>query len=159
MNLAKEVGHKELATLLAAAAASPRRRANLNLHPALADPIQRFFNCLEPGTFVRPHRHAPGRWELFVLIQGKAGVLLFSPGGAISQRVLLAPSASLAVEIPGGVFHTLVALAPATLLFEVKPGPYEAGSDKEFAPWAPHETLKDATARCVAVWEQEFKDA
>jgi len=156
MSAAKVVGQEQLAALREAARLAARRRANLNLHPELADPVQRFFNCFEPGSYVRPHRHDPHRWELFVLLQGKAGVLLFSPEGAIFQRVLLAPTASLAVEIPGGVFHTLVALAPSTVLFEVKPGPYQALADKDFAPWAPSEAEDQAARKLLAAWQREF---
>ncbi|MGC8915791.1 MAG: WbuC family cupin fold metalloprotein [Thermoanaerobaculum sp.] len=145
----------ELAHLAAKAETAPRRRANLNLHPSLTDPIQRFFNCFQPGTYVRPHRHEPGRFELFVLLAGKAGVLLFDGEGNVKERVLLAPEGAPAVEIPGGVVHTLVALAPKTLLFEVKPGPYEPLTDKDFAPWAPPEGSPEA-ANVLRAWEALF---
>ena len=38
------------------AANSPRRRKNHNLHQE-SDLVQRFLNVLQPGTYVRPHRH------------------------------------------------------------------------------------------------------
>lgn len=129
----------ELKAAQAAALASLRKRKNVNVHPQLDDTIQRFFNCLEPETYVRPHRHAPGKFELFVLLSGAAGVLLFDQQGGVTEKHLLAPEAAVAVEIPGGALHTVVALAPHTVLFEVKPGPYEPLTDKDFAPWAPAE--------------------
>lgn len=46
-----------LDTLAVSAAASLRRRANHNVYPTLDAPVQRFFNALEPDTYVRPHRH------------------------------------------------------------------------------------------------------
>ena len=70
------VGCELVGELSARAAASPRRRANHNLHPELADPVQRFLNAMEPGTYVRPHRHmAPEpKWELFVVLDGEVVV-------------------------------------------------------------------------------------
>ena len=37
-------------------------------------------------------------------------------------------------------------LEPDTVVFEVKPGPYQPTSDKDFAPWAPAEGGPDAPA-------------
>jgi hypothetical protein len=50
--------------LLSRAAASPRKRANLNLHTELSDPTNRFLNAGLSGTYVRPHCHRIGKWEL-----------------------------------------------------------------------------------------------
>lgn len=40
-----------------AAATSPRLRAHRNFHPELSDPVQRLAIAMEPGTYIRPHRH------------------------------------------------------------------------------------------------------
>lgn len=145
----------QLAELLRASRTSPRRRAHNNFHPQLVDPIQRFFNCLQPGSYVRPHRHAFHRFELFVLLSGQAGILTFEEGGRPCEHFLLAPEAALAVEIPGGVTHTVLALEEDTLLFEVKPGPYDALTDKDFASWAPPEG-DPSCAWFLAQWERLF---
>lgn len=42
-----------------AAATSPRLRAHRNFHPELSDPVQRLAIAMEPGTYIRPHRHRP----------------------------------------------------------------------------------------------------
>ena len=42
-------------------------------------------------------------------------------------------------HIPAGVFHSLVALEPGSVFFEVKAGPYEVLTDKEWGGWAPPE--------------------
>lgn len=145
-----------VAELLRASRKSPRRRANTNFHPQLFDPIQRFFNCLQPGSYVRPHRHGPHRFELFVLLSGKAGILTFEDNGNVCEQLLLATDAALAVEIPGGVTHTVLALEEDTLLFEVKPGPYEELTDKDFAPWAPPEG-DPACPWFLTQWERLFQ--
>lgn len=36
---------------------SPRKRMNQNIHTDLADPIQRLAIAMEPGTYIRRHRH------------------------------------------------------------------------------------------------------
>jgi cupin fold WbuC family metalloprotein len=123
------------------AASSPRGRLNHNLHPTLEDPVQRFFNCLEPGSYVRPHRHVgPPRWEVFVALRGRAVVLEFADDGRVTGRCEISPEGpAVAVEIAGETWHTVAALSPGTALFELKPGPYREIADKDFAVWAPPE--------------------
>lgn len=106
---------------------------------------------LQPGTYVRPHRHAPGRFELFVLLDGAAAVLAFDDAGTVIDRELLQVTGTRVVEIPGGTWHGLVALSPDTVLFEVKPGPYEPQNDKQFADWAPAEG-DPSCAALVRAW-------
>ncbi|MGD1146452.1 MAG: WbuC family cupin fold metalloprotein [Thermoanaerobaculaceae bacterium] len=141
---------------LASAAASPRKRANLNVHPTLEDPIQRMLNVFQPGTYVRPHRHEPQRFELFLALSGRAGLLTFDDGGAVSETAILDPGSVWAVELPGFVWHTVVSLAADTALFEVKPGPYIPLADKDFAAWAPPEGGSEAQAM-LEVWRRRVE--
>lgn len=138
-----------------AARGSARLRSNLNVHPGPDDPIQRFLNILQPGTYVRPHRHAPHRFELFLVLAGRAGVLTFDDDGLVLERVVADRGTVWAVEIPGGVWHTIIALAPDTMLFEIKAGPFTPIDDKDFAQWAPREgeTAAEATRRR---WEEDL---
>ena len=135
---------------VARAAAAPRRRLNLNLHSSLADPIQRFLNAGEPGSYIRPHRHAVPRWELFAALRGRIDVLLFDESGAVVWRHRLDAGGGNLVEIPGGTWHSFVFAAPGSVALEVKPGPYVAETDKEMAAWAPEES--DAAAPGCARW-------
>ena len=122
------------------AKAGRRLRANFNLHPTLQDPVQRFLNAMEPGTYVRPHRHPGDRWELFLALQGALAVLVFDDGGVALDRVELREDGPVrAVEVPPGAWHTVASLEPGSVLFELKPGPYLPLTDKDFAPWAPQE--------------------
>jgi cupin fold WbuC family metalloprotein len=137
--------------LAAQATASLRQRANLNLHATLSDPIQRFFNALHEGAYVRPHRHESGRWETFVILSGRVVLLTFDAHGNVLQRAELSPAGpQVAVEVPGGEWHTLAAVGAGTVLFELKPGPYLSVSDKEFAAWAPKE--RDPMATLFELW-------
>ncbi len=141
----------DLSKLSELATVSPRRRRNLDLHPLWADPIQRLFNAMEPGTYVRPHRHArPDGWELMLLVHGAFSLLVFSDRGEVLERVDLntGPGAR-AVEIPAFTWHALVVQRPNTCMFEVKPGPYSPLTDKDFAPWAPCEGEEPGASHLV----------
>ncbi len=148
----KRVAADALRALTAEAAASPRRRKNLNLHETLDDPIQRLCNAFEPGTYLRPHRHsAPGTWELFIALTGRAAMLTFDDAGCVTARAeLQAGGPVYAVEVPAGAWHSLVSLASGTVLFEVKRGPYRPTGENDFASWAPREG--DAGAAAFVTW-------
>lgn len=134
----------DLQALSRKAISLPRGRANLNVHPRLDDPVQRLFNAMEPGTYVRPHRHArPNGWELMMVVSGRFAILLFDDSGQVTERFELGVSAITAVEIPAFTWHAVVSLWPGTVMFEVKPGPYAPLTDKDFARWAPEECAAD----------------
>jgi cupin fold WbuC family metalloprotein len=136
----------DLDALIRTAQEDPRRRRNLNLHDDCHDPCQRLFNAVEPGSYIRPHRHVnPLKPEVFLAVRGRFVLLLFDAAGGVARAVHLAPDGPvLAAEIPGGSWHTIVALQPGSIFFEAKPGPYDALADKDFAPWAPAEGSGEA---------------
>lgn len=127
--------------LASEAVSSKRRRSHYNLHPSLDDPVQRFCIAAGPDSYFRPHRHrAPEKWELFLALIGTAALLLFDDGGTVLERAILSAAGPVrAAEVPPGVWHGLSVLEEGTVLFEVKPGPYAAPGDKDFAPWSPME--------------------
>jgi len=62
----------------------PRRRANGNLH-AMEDPVHRLLNAVEPGTYIRPHRHLhPPKDETYLVVRGALGLVLFDASGAVA---------------------------------------------------------------------------
>lgn len=130
------------------AAASPRKRAHHNLHPTLEDPIHRLVMAMEPGTYVRPHRHMkPPKWELILALRGRAAILIFSDDGTVLERVEVeAAGHCRGYEIPAGAWHTLVALEPNTVVMEIKSGPYQKPPPEDFVSWAPEENTPDAAA-------------
>jgi cupin fold WbuC family metalloprotein len=135
----KIVKAEAIAALLERAATAPRKRMNLNLHVKLSDPVCRLLNAGLAGSYVRPHRHRIGKWELVNVLQGRLDVVIFNQEGEIKNRLALGSGSASVVEIPGGEWHTVVFCAPAAVALEVKPGPYEPQLDKEFAEWAPEE--------------------
>ena len=116
-----------------------RRRLNHNFHSGPADNPHRFLNVLLRGTYIRPHRHLdPPKSETFVVLEGRAEVLIFNEDGTIASRHRLGEE-TLGIDLSPGIWHTVLALTDRVICFEVKPGPWEPASDKEFATWAPPE--------------------
>ena len=144
------------------AAANARKREVLVLHRNGAEPLQRMLNALQPGSYIRPHRHGtPPKSETLVLLSGAAGFVVFEDDGApdAASSVLLHPArGALAVDCRENVWHTFVALEPDTVLFESKAGPFDPGADREFAPWAPEEGSPEAPAYLQSL-EREFRRA
>lgn len=133
-----------IGALVQRARVAPRGRLNLNLHPRLEDPIQRLLNAGSPGSYVRPHRHRPGRWELVLTLRGHVDALVFDDDGRVTRRVALKPGGDGIFQNPGAVWHSFVFVQPDSVAFELKPGPYDAALDKEFAPWSPREEAPEA---------------
>lgn len=133
------IKREEINDLVQSAGSSPRKRMNLNIHQSLDARVQRFFNAMEPDTYVRPHRHVQeGRFEMFLCIRGKGAALTFDDRGKVVDSVIISPDGdSIGIEIPPNSWHTILCLSPGTVFFELKEGPYTAIDDKDFAPWAP----------------------
>lgn len=129
---------------------SERGREIHIFHEGDADPLQRMLNVIQPGSYIRPHRHLhPPKAESFVLLAGALGYASFGEDGLPEDGglILIDPARHVyGCDIRAGVWHTIFALAPDTAIFEVKPGPYDPEVDKEFAPWAPAEHSGEAAA-------------
>ena len=131
-------------TVACLAESAPRRRMNHNFHCGPGDNPHRFLNVLLRGTYIRPHRHIdPAKAETFLVLEGCAEIVTFDDYGAIADRYRLGEDAQgrhlWGVDLSPGVWHTIVALSDRVVCFEVKPGPWEPSTDKDFAPWAPAE--------------------
>ncbi len=142
------IDKKLLDELSAQARENPRQRKNCNIHPADDFCCHRLFNAIEPGSYIRPHRHLdPVKDETFVIIRGRLGVVMFDDGGLVTGTALLSPEdGAVAVDIPHGRFHSAVSLAPGTIFFEAKAGPYLPLNDAEKPLWAPEEGAPAAAA-------------
>jgi cupin fold WbuC family metalloprotein len=126
---------------------SPRKRKNRNFHE-MSDSVHRLLNALEPGTYIRPHRHLEReKAETAIAIAGRIGVIFFGDLGERLDRRVIAPASNVSgVEVPPGAWHTFVALESGSVFFEAKAGPYRAPAGEELAPWAPPEGSSEATA-------------
>ncbi|MDR2041763.1 MAG: WbuC family cupin fold metalloprotein [Tannerella sp.] len=125
---------------------SPRLRMNYNFHEDLNDPLNRLLNAMEPGTYLRPHRHCrPDRHELFLVLRGRIALFLFDSEGTVTDTLVLDPQCgSYGGEIPPGVWHGLLVLQTGTVLYEVKQGPFAPLTPDNLAPWSP--PAEDAAA-------------
>ncbi len=125
--------------LAAKAAASPRLRANHNLHASSADLVQRFFIAANRNTYVRPHRHL-SKSELALVVRGRFDVVTFDEAGVVTARYVVGEgTGSVGFETPRATWHTLLPHNDGAVFFEVKEGPYDPATAAEFAPWAPPE--------------------
>ena len=125
----------------AAAAASPRLRRNHNLHQGDDAVCHRLLNGVEPGSYIRPHRHLdPRKDESLVLLRGSLGIVTFDDRGEVTGSVLLVAGGDrIAVDLAHGVYHSALALEQGTVFFEAKAGPYLPLTPEETGGFAPEE--------------------
>jgi cupin fold WbuC family metalloprotein len=137
-----------------------RKREIHNFHSSDQDALHRMLNSIQPGSYIRPHRHLdPPKDEAFVLLKGSAGFVIFDAELGLRKKefVLLdLERGKYGIDIRAGVWHTLFSLEPDTVLYEVKPGPYTPLTEKDFASWAPRDNSPDA-ASFLAELEDEFR--
>src|SRR5258708_33619942 len=92
------------------AAETTRRRLNHNFHSGPSDNPHRFLNVLLRGTYIRPHRHLdPPKSETFVVLEGRAVVLIFNDDGSVARRYNLGQE-TLGIDLSPGLWHTVIAL-------------------------------------------------
>jgi cupin fold WbuC family metalloprotein len=128
-----------------AARSSPRLRQNRNVHTDFSDPCQRFFNAVEPGSYVRPHREGGAdRRKLLVGVRGLFVAILFDEQGVPVSFVPFGQSTlsdgtrpAIGLEIEPMTWNMVVAIESGSILLEVKPGPFDPQGTRHVAPWAP----------------------
>ena len=123
---------------------SPRLRMNGirrigSVSQRLDDPINRLLNAMEPGTYLRPHRHLnPAKDEIFLLLRGKVAVFLFDEEGNITEKTILSPKeGAYGAEIKAGTWHGLLVLESGSVIYEIKQGPFAPLAPENLAPWSP----------------------
>lgn len=130
------------------AAATARGRTHQLWHVDHGDPVQRLAMVLQPGSYVRPHRHdVPPKWETLMLLSGHIALIVFDDDGCIVERITLSRRGVVVAELPPATWHSLVALEPGSALFEFKQGPFAPST---FAAWSPAEG--DASAAVLESW-------
>lgn len=107
---------------------SPRLRINYNFHPSLDDKVQRFINCMEPGTQVGIHHHPVD--ETLIVIRGAVkAILVDDDKNVIDAKVIRSADGVYGVLLPKNIWHTIECLEPDTCVFEVKEGPFVSHED------------------------------
>jgi cupin fold WbuC family metalloprotein len=124
---------------------SQRLRQHRNIHQNYQDACQRLFNAIEPGSYIRPHRHATEpREELLIAIRGSMALITFDHQGSVTGILRFGfekqgSDLAAGAEVASSIWHTVVALEPGSVLLEVKAGPFDPNQPKDLAPWAPEE--------------------
>ena len=142
ININKEL----LQQVTAGARKAERLRMNHNFHYGPDDLMQRMLNAMEPGTYIRPHKHEnPDKREAFFVLRGRLCIIEFSETGDITAHTILnAAEGNYGVEIAECTYHSIVSLESGSVAYEVKDGPYDLANDKNFASWAPEEGSAEA---------------
>ena len=132
-----------LDALSSEATRSTRRRAIHRFHEH-EEPVQRMINALRDDSYVQPHRHIdPDKVELFVALRGRLLAMTFDDAGEVLSHAVLDPDGpTMGVEIPPRTWHALLALDPVAVALEIIEGPFDAGTHKKFAPWAPEDAAE-----------------
>ena len=119
--------------------AANRIRSIGSVSQRLDDPINRLLNAMEPGTYLRPHRHLnPAKDEIFLLLRGKVAVFLFDEEGNITEKTILNPKeGAYGAEIKAGTWHGLLVLESGSVIYEIKQGPFAPLAPENLAPWSP----------------------
>jgi len=133
----KQINQDMMCELITQASNSPRLRQNLNIHPAPEDDVQRLAIAMEPGTYVRVHRH-PHTWELLTALRGRFLVLTYDPEGRVTHRLWLGGETRL-LEIPANTWHSVLSLDEGGVIFEVKRGAYQPVTEEDYLPGSPAE--------------------
>ena len=125
---------------------SSRKRIVLPIHRTQDALVQRIINFMQPGTYIRPHKHPRDfASETVYILKGAITVLIFNDEGEIVENHWLHYNQpERLIDIEPNVWHTMLVWHPDTVLLEVKRGPYDIEEDKYFAPWSPEEGTEEA---------------
>jgi len=120
------------------ARANVMRRARICAHPGPDADQHDMLIVSHRETYVAPHRHR-SKSESFLVVEGEADVLLFEPGGRLTNRFTMGPCASrhpFFYRMPIGIYHSLDIRTELLVFAESTKGPFRP-EETEHAPWAP----------------------
>ncbi len=145
---------------------SPRLRQHRNIHQSYQDACQRLFNAIEPGSYIRPHRHtSEPREELLIAIRGSMALITFNDQGSVTGILRFGSEKhgsdfAAGAEVASSTWHTVVALETGCVLLELKAGPFDPNQPKDFAHWAPAEgsALAQGYLQGLAELASKFSD-
>ena len=85
-------------------------------HRGDEDPLQRMLNAIQPGSYIRPHRHFdPPKSESVILLQGMLGYVSFRDDGTPQD------DSFLLIDIDRGVLGRDI--RPRRLAHDLRPDP------------------------------------
>lgn len=143
-NGVKIISKKDIDDTLQYATSLKRAREPILIHEHFDEIPQRFVNCLDPKTYVRPHMHVvPSQWELMCWLSGEIIALLFDDYGKVTGKILMNEDNVRIIEIPPFCYHTFIAIGYGAYL-EVRNCKYQPSVDRLYSAWSPEENSAQA---------------
>lgn len=144
------VGESILDAALKQAKDSERLRHAVVLHECGAY-INRVFNVVVHGSYMRPHRHlGDDRAETMICVYGEFALLTFSDSGVIkSIDTVASGTPNFAAKVLPGTFHTYIILSEYSIIFEQLNGVYHPDTWKDFPNWAPLESMQEDSSAYI----------
>jgi len=143
----RRFSYESLKTLSRKAQRSQRYRKHLNIHTSHKESCQRLLNAIGVGSYIHPHRHLlDPKVESLIAVRGLFALVTFDDVGTVQEIIRFGTEKystnediDVGVELSPMDWHTVIALVPNSVLFELKPGPFNQDVAKELASWAPDE--------------------
>ena len=158
-----EIDEADLDLLRDAVKKTPKRRARINAHPDSGDALHEMLIAIEPGSYIRPHKH-PAKSESFHIVEGEVDIVVFDDEGQIVRVVPLSArggKGSFYYRMSQPYFHTLVIKSDLLIVHEITNGPFkpEGTVFAHFAPADGDEQAASAYMDDVRRRAKSFADA
>ena len=141
-----EVDDATIGMLIEASGTEPKRRARLNLHNSDDDLLHEMIIAFRKDSLNMPHRHV-GKSESMHVMRGAVDVVIFDDDGKITRRVRIGDGepgvnglCSKVFRMAAPLWHTVIPVDDVVVVHETTNGPFIAGKNMEFPPWAPQES-------------------
>ncbi len=134
------IGAEDIEVLRQAVRKTPKRRVRINAHPGSDDELHEMIIAIEPGSYIRPHKH-PGKSEAFHIIEGQVDIVVFSEAGEVERIVSLAAKGGrhpFYYRMSTPHFHTLIIRSDLLVVHEITNGPF-LPTGTIYAAFAPEE--------------------
>lgn len=137
---------RELLLKLQKEAGASKRKMVAHSFSKPEDKVQVMLNAVEPESYIRPHRHGnPRKVEIIQAVCGRIAAVSFDDSGRVLNiEITEAEKCGNVILIPAGTWHSMVSLESGSVMLEIIEGPYDAGTHKQFALWAPEEATDEA---------------
>ena len=129
-----------------------RARAHHNFHDSYKAQCQILMNVISSDSYIRPHRHLMAKKKEYLFaLEGSFALLEFNDNRDISKVSYFSTekhssrnSTAYGVCVEPSAWHTVISLLPTSTILEVKEGPFDPLSAKEFLLGTPEEKSADA---------------
>jgi cupin fold WbuC family metalloprotein len=144
LNGLKTINQVDINAALINASTLKRKREPIIIHEAFSEIPQKFVNCLNRTSYVRPHMHmAPNQWELMCWVHGEIIALIFDDNGILSSKILMNENNSKIIEIPPFCYHSFITTDKGAYL-EIRNCKYQPTIDRLYSKWSPPEESEQA---------------